>query len=132
MPRSFTRISGKPDDRAIAGLSMGGGQALSIGLHHLETFHEVGAFSAGIRSQNFDEQYKDLLADPGASNKKLKVFYIACGKTDSLFAASEALHTRWSSTRSSTRSRRPKKVTSGATGAVIWPTSSRNCSVEGV
>jgi enterochelin esterase family protein len=87
------RISGKPDERAIAGLSMGGGQALNIGLRHLDTFHSVGAFSAGIRNTNFEEQYKDLLADPAAANKKLKVFYIACGKTDSLFAASETLHT---------------------------------------
>ena len=86
------RISGKPDERAIAGLSMGGGQALNIGLHHLDTFHAVGAFSAGIRNANFEEQYKDLLSDPAAANKKLKVFYIACGKADSLFAASEALH----------------------------------------
>ncbi len=87
------RISAKPDERAIAGLSMGGGQALSIGLHHLELFHTVGAFSAGIRNQNFEEQYKDLLADPSATNTKLKVFFIACGKADGLFAASEALHT---------------------------------------
>jgi enterochelin esterase family protein len=86
------RISGKPDERALAGLSMGGGQALNIGLHHLDTFHAVGAFSAGIRNANFEEQYKDLFADPAAVNKKLKLFYIACGKTDSLFAASEALH----------------------------------------
>ena len=75
----FYRISGKADDRAIAGLSMGGGQSLSIGLRHLDTFHAVGAFSAGGRTQNFEEQYKDLLADPVASNKRLKVFYIACG-----------------------------------------------------
>jgi enterochelin esterase family protein len=86
------RISGKPDERALAGLSMGGGQALSIGLHHLDLFHTVGAFSAGGRNANFEEQYKDLLADPAATNKKLKLFYIACGKTDSLFASSEAMH----------------------------------------
>ena len=86
------RIAAKPDERAIAGLSMGGGQALNIGLHHLELFHTVGAFSAGIRNANFEEQYKDLLADPAASNKKLKYFYIACGKADGLFPASESLH----------------------------------------
>ena len=55
-------------------------------------FHAIGAFSAGGRTQNFEEQYKELLADPAASNKKLKVFYIACGKADSLFAGSEAMH----------------------------------------
>src|SRR5215471_14712686 len=54
------RIAAKPDERAIAGLSMGGGQALSIGLNHLDIFHSVGAFSAGIRNQNVEEQYHDL------------------------------------------------------------------------
>ena len=48
----FYRISGKPADRAIAGLSMGGGQALTSACNHLDTFHGVGAFSAGGRSQD--------------------------------------------------------------------------------
>src|SRR5205823_14125410 len=42
------RISAKPDDRALAGLSMGGGQTLQIGLKHLDIFHSLGAFSAGM------------------------------------------------------------------------------------
>jgi enterochelin esterase-like enzyme len=90
----FYRISAKPADRAIAGLSMGGGQALSIGLNHLDIFHAVGAFSAGggVRADGMEAQYKDLLADPAATNRKLKLFYIACGKADSLFAGSQALH----------------------------------------
>lgn len=82
----------KPDDRAIAGLSMGGGQTLQIGLTHLDMFHYIGAFSAGIRNGNPEEQYKDLFADPAAANKKLKVFYIACGRADALFPASQHLH----------------------------------------
>jgi enterochelin esterase family protein len=88
------RISAQPADRAIAGLSMGGGQALSVGLNHLDVFQTVGAFSAGGggRREGLEAQYKDLLADPAATNKKLKFFYIACGKTDGLFAGSQALH----------------------------------------
>jgi beta-lactamase class A/enterochelin esterase-like enzyme len=86
------RVSAKADDRAIAGLSMGGGQAMRIGLHHTELFHAVGMFSAAARGQNFEEQYKDLIADPAATNKKMKVLYIACGKTDSLFAPAQAFH----------------------------------------
>jgi enterochelin esterase family protein len=88
------RISAQPSDRAIAGLSMGGGQALSVGLNHLDIFQTVGAFSAGGggRTEGLEAQYKDLLADPAATNKKLKFFYIACGKTDGLFAGSQALH----------------------------------------
>jgi enterochelin esterase family protein len=90
MVEKFYRISGKPDDRAIAGLSMGGGQALQIGLHHLDQFHSIGAFSAALRAQNVEEQYKDVLTDSAGTNKKLKVFYIACGKADSLFEPAQA------------------------------------------
>ena len=86
------RVSARPDHRAIAGLSMGGGQALQVGLGHLDTFHSVGAFSAAGRSQNYEETYKGVFADPAASNKKLKLFYIACGKADRLFAGSQSLH----------------------------------------
>jgi enterochelin esterase-like enzyme len=85
------RVSAKPDDRAIAGLSMGGGQTLQIGLSHLDRFHSLGAFSAGIRNQKPEEVYQDVFSDPAAANKKIKVFYIACGKADGLFPASQAL-----------------------------------------
>lgn len=36
------------ENRAIAGLSMGGGQALTIGLRHLDTFASVGGFSSAL------------------------------------------------------------------------------------
>ncbi len=90
MVEKFYRISGKPDQRAIAGLSMGGGQALQIGLHNLDEFHFVGAFSAALRTATMDEQYKEVLNDAAGTNKRLKVFYIACGKTDSLFEPATA------------------------------------------
>jgi enterochelin esterase family protein len=85
------RTSPRADDRALAGLSMGGGQTLQIGLAHTDTFHSLGVFSAGLRGQNVEEQYRNFLADPAAANHKLKVFYIACGKADSLFEASQNL-----------------------------------------
>jgi enterochelin esterase family protein len=37
-----------------------------------------------------EETYKDFFADPAAANKKLKLFYIAVGKTDSLFAPAQS------------------------------------------
>jgi len=86
------RVTAKADDRALAGLSMGGGQTLQIGPTHPDTFHYIGAFSAGGGAQNYDELYKDLFADPKAANKKIKLFYIACGKADALFPGSEKLH----------------------------------------
>jgi enterochelin esterase family protein len=91
MAEKLYRISAKPNDRAIAGLSMGGGQALQIGLHNLDQFHSIGAFSAALRG-NVEEQYKDVLDDAAGTNKKLKIFYIACGKTDTLFEPAQAFH----------------------------------------
>ena len=85
------RVTANADNRAIAGLSMGGGQALQTGMTHLDVFHAIGAFSAAARGQNIEDQYKDFFADSAATNKKLKVFYIACGKTDSLFPGSQNL-----------------------------------------
>ncbi|SPE43404.1 putative esterase [Candidatus Sulfopaludibacter sp. SbA3] len=86
------RVNAKADDRALAGLSMGGGQTLQIGPTHPDTFHYIGAFSAGGGGSNYEELYKDLFANPAAANKKIKLFYIACGKADGLFAGSQTLH----------------------------------------
>jgi enterochelin esterase family protein len=122
------RISGKADDRAIAGLSMGGGQAMRIGLHHLELFHAVGLFSAGVRNVNYEEQYKDLLADAAATNKKMKVLYIACGKTIVCLRARRSFTKCWTNTEYGIPSSRPKRGMCGGTGAITWRISHRNCS----
>jgi enterochelin esterase-like enzyme len=87
------RVSAKQTDRAVAGLSMGGGQALQIGFTHLDTFHYIGVFSMGLQPNvNAEEVYKDSLSDAAGTNKKLKLFYIACGKDDSLFPGAQKLN----------------------------------------
>jgi enterochelin esterase family protein len=47
--RSKYRIIGTRDKTAIAGLSMGGGQAMGIGMKHLDLFSAIGSFSAPVR-----------------------------------------------------------------------------------
>jgi enterochelin esterase family protein len=89
---SFYRISGKPEERAIAGLSMGGGQALDIGFTHVDQFRWIGVFSMGLRGEGAEERFKDAIANPAATNKKLKLFWIACGKEDSLFPSAQSLN----------------------------------------
>ena len=79
------RISARADDRAIAGLSMGGNQTLEVGLTHLDTFHYIGAFSPVVFNQSVEQDFKELLADSVTSNKKTKLLYIYCGKTETLF-----------------------------------------------
>jgi len=68
--------------RAIAGLSMGGGQSLTIGLNHPELFGWVGGFSSFVRDPQ--SVLAKALANPEATNKKLKLLWIACGKEDRL------------------------------------------------
>jgi len=78
------------EHRAIVGLSMGGGQALSIGLNHLELFSYVGGFSAAIgNAANHPKTFATLVGDAQESNKKLKLLWIGCGTEDSLFGASK-------------------------------------------
>lgn len=81
------RISTKADDRAIAGLSMGGNQTLQVGLSHVDLFHYIGAFSPVV--SNVDQNGKDAIADAAGTNKKLKLFYIYIGKLDTLYASNQ-------------------------------------------
>jgi enterochelin esterase-like enzyme/DNA-binding beta-propeller fold protein YncE len=84
------RIARNRDHRAIIGLSMGGGQALQIGLGHLDLFSAVGAFSGAV-PRDFRTRFAGLLDAPQETNKKLKLLWIGCGKEDSMFKASQEL-----------------------------------------
>jgi enterochelin esterase family protein len=86
------RVQADRAHRAIVGLSMGGGQALSIGLNHLEVFSHVGGFSSGLgRAADFPATYAKLAADPAAANQQLKLLWIGCGNEDGAMANSRAL-----------------------------------------
>lgn len=84
------RVKPGRQNRAIVGLSMGGGHSLQIGLDHLELFSAIGAFSAGVPN-NFENRFKSLLDDPDETNAKLKMLWIGCGKEDSLFERNHKL-----------------------------------------
>jgi enterochelin esterase-like enzyme len=76
------RVSTKQKDRAIAGLSMGGGQSLTIGLGNLDLFGWIGAFSSAVPE---GENLEKLLTKPEEINNKLRLLWIGCGKNDFLF-----------------------------------------------
>jgi len=76
------------DHRAIAGLSMGGGQTLNFGLGHLDKFSWVGSFSAAPNTKTPQE----LLPDPDAAKKQLKLLWISCGASDGLITYSKRTH----------------------------------------
>ena len=75
-------------DRALAGLSMGGGQSLDFGLANLDTFAWVGGFSS---APNTFPPAK-LLPDPAAATQKLKLLWVSCGDQDGLINISQGVH----------------------------------------
>lgn len=84
------RVAPGRENRAIAGLSMGGGQSLHIGFGHTDLFSAVGAFSAAVPG-DFETRFAKALADPAGTNAKLQTIWFACGREDSLFQRSEKL-----------------------------------------
>ncbi len=67
------------EHRAIAGLSMGAGQALQIGLTHLDKFSCVGAFSGASRKFDAQTSYGGALKDVAEFNKKVRLLWIGAG-----------------------------------------------------
>lgn len=75
-------VSRDQKDRAIAGLSMGGGQSLTVGLGNLKLFGWIGAFSSAVPPK---QKLDKLLAEPKSINKRLSLLWIGCGNEDFLF-----------------------------------------------
>ena len=79
------RVTANRANRAITGLSMGGGQAFTIGLKHPETFAWVGEFSSGLLSDtdfNLARHLPGFLDDPARANQRLKLLFLSCGTED--------------------------------------------------
>jgi enterochelin esterase-like enzyme len=76
------------EKRAIAGLSMGGGQSFNFGLGNLDTFAWVGPFSAAPNTKPAEE----LIPDVEKAKAKLKLLWISCGNQDGLIRISQNMH----------------------------------------
>jgi enterochelin esterase-like enzyme len=90
IPAIESRYSVQADreHRALAGLSMGGGQSLNFGLAHLDTFAWVGGFSSAPNTKPAEE----LLPNPAAAAKRLKLLWLSCGNKDGLIRISQGVH----------------------------------------
>ena len=77
------------EHRALAGLSMGGGQSLNFGLAHLDTFAWVGGFSSAPNTKPPEQ----LVPDPAAATRQLKLLWLGCGNKDGLIRISQGVHT---------------------------------------
>jgi len=76
------------ENRAIAGLSMGGGQSLNFGLGNLDKFAWIGGFSSAPNTKSPEL----LVPNPEEARKKLKLLWISCGDTDDLITISQRTH----------------------------------------
>ncbi|XZE43913.1 endo-1,4-beta-xylanase [Pirellulaceae bacterium SH467] len=87
IPKIESRYSVQADreHRAIAGLSMGGGQSLNFGLGHLDTFAWIGGFSAAPNTKKPEE----LVPDADKAKQQLKLLWLSCGSKDGLINISQ-------------------------------------------
>jgi enterochelin esterase-like enzyme len=81
------------EHRAIAGLSMGGGQALQIGLTHLDRFAYIGAFSGAMRRLDVKTSYGGAFNDAAEFNGKVRLLWFGAGKgEEGMHQAAVAAH----------------------------------------
>lgn len=82
------RVYTDESTRAIAGLSMGGGQSFYLGLQNTDKFDWLGVFSTGIfggiPNTNFEaeKEIPGILTNSSFFNKNLKLFYLTVGEQD--------------------------------------------------
>jgi enterochelin esterase family protein len=91
--RTF-RVQPEPAGRAIAGLSMGGGQTLAVLTTHPDKFAYVGIWSAGIFGGNAEawaQRNESFLADAERVNSANKLLEIVVGDQDFALNGSKAL-----------------------------------------
>jgi enterochelin esterase-like enzyme len=76
------------ESRALAGLSMGGGQSLNFGLGNLDTFAWVGGFSSAPNTKPPEQ----LVPNPQEATRNLKLLWLSCGDQDGLINISQRVH----------------------------------------
>jgi enterochelin esterase-like enzyme len=75
------------DHRALAGMSMGGGQTLNIGLSHVDLFAWIGAVAPAPNTRPTTELVPDLEAV-----KQLDILWLAVGSQDGLARIAQGVH----------------------------------------
>jgi enterochelin esterase-like enzyme len=81
-------VAANADSRAIAGLSMGGGQTFNFGFPHVDVFHSIGPYSAAPNTKQPAETIKDV----ATVKSGVKLIFIACGGADGLISNSKMYH----------------------------------------
>lgn len=76
------KVSTKPDDRAIGGLSMGGALTMNVGFNRPDLFRYIVIMSSA--GQDADQAYPEFFSDPEAINRQIKLLWVGVGRDDAL------------------------------------------------
>jgi enterochelin esterase family protein len=89
-------IRSRPEFRAIAGYSLGGELALTVGLRNPDLFRTVGSFGGSVFERDFEDRFGKAWADPKAVSSRYRLIWVGCGSGDLLLPGnrrfSEVLH----------------------------------------
>jgi enterochelin esterase-like enzyme len=85
------RVEKRPELRAIAGYSLGGELAVSVGLRQPDVFRSIGSFSGSLIEADFEPRLGQQLAAPEAMARTLRLLWIGCGSGDLLMPGNRKL-----------------------------------------
>ena len=85
------RVKAGPDARAIAGYSLGGELALTVGLRRPDLFRAAGSFGGSLFEKDFEDRFGKALADPASLARQYSLIWIGCGSGDLFLPGSRRL-----------------------------------------
>ena len=93
--RARYRVQQEPRSWAIAGLSLGGEYALTVGLRHPELFRTVASISGSLVPPDFDNRFGAAFADAARIRKEYRLIWIGSGTEDTFVGGAKALRARF-------------------------------------
>lgn len=96
VPEIRTRYRARQDPRswAVAGLSLGGEYALTVGLRHPELFRTVASISGSLVPPDFENRFGAAFGDPSRIRREYRLIWIGRGTEDTFYGGAKALRTR--------------------------------------
>jgi enterochelin esterase-like enzyme len=92
--RSRFRVKSEPQSWAIAGLSLGGEYALTVGLRHPELFRSVVSISGSLVPPDFESRFGAALANPDRIRKEYRLIWVGSGTEDTFYGGAKAFTSR--------------------------------------
>ena len=94
MVRARYRAGDRPDDWAIAGLSLGGEFGMHVGLKHPEIFRSIASLSGSLVPNSFDSRYAPWFTTPEARRGAYRLIWLGCGSEDVFLDGTKAFAAR--------------------------------------